>query len=99
MLEIVQDMTEPKQAEDALKESEEKFRALAEHSPNMIFINKSGKVVYANEKATELTGYTKEEFYSPDFELMSLIAPEYRTLVSENFKKHMRNCKKLQYIQ
>ena len=37
------DITESKKAEDALEESEEKFRNLAEESPNMIFINQGGR--------------------------------------------------------
>ncbi len=35
------DITERKKVEETLKESEEKFRTLAEESPNMIFINRS----------------------------------------------------------
>jgi len=42
--------------EEALRESEKKFRALAEQSPNMIFINKKGRVVYANQKCEEIMG-------------------------------------------
>lgn len=70
------DITEKKKAEQALQESEEKFRTLAEQSPNMIFINKNGKVVYANEKCSELMKYTKEEFYSPEFDYLCLFTPE-----------------------
>ena len=44
------DVTERKMTEEALKESEEKFRNLAEWSPNMIFINRRGKIVYANHR-------------------------------------------------
>jgi PAS domain S-box-containing protein len=77
-------------SEEALKESEEKFRNLAEHSPNMIFINQKGRVVYANDKCEELMGYTKEEFCAPDFDFRSLIAPEFRDLVEVNFDAHIR---------
>ena len=82
-------VSEHTQAEEMLRESEEKFRTLAEHSPNMIFINMKGKVVYANDKAAEITGYTKEEFYSPDFDFLALIAPEYRDLLETNLNRHM----------
>jgi PAS domain S-box-containing protein len=84
------DITERKKAEEVLKESEEKFRTLAEESPNMIFLNKRGRVVYANRKAQEIMGYTLEEFTSPDFDFISLIAPEFKGLVRDNFSRHMK---------
>ncbi len=73
----------------ALKESEEKFRVLAERSPNMIFINKGGRVVYANEKCEEVMGYTREEYLSPDFNFLTLIAPESLELVKNAFGRQM----------
>lgn len=76
--------------EESLRESEEKFRSLAEKSPNMIFINVKGRVVYANEKCEEIMGYRREELYAPDFDFHVLIAPEDRQLVEENLKRHMR---------
>jgi PAS domain S-box-containing protein len=85
---MMRDITERKRAEDAIRESEEKFRSLAEQSPNMIFINKAGRVVYANKKCEERTGYEKEELYSCDFDFLTLIAPESLGLVKENFRKH-----------
>ncbi|MEE8358388.1 MAG: PAS domain S-box protein, partial [Candidatus Hydrothermarchaeales archaeon] len=84
------DITERKKAETALRESEEKFRNLADYSPNMIFINKGGKVVYANKKCEEIMGYTKEEFYSSDFDFLTLIAPESKDSVITNFRNHMK---------
>jgi PAS domain S-box-containing protein len=63
LLMIVTDITENKTAEIRLSESEEKFRNLAEQSPNMIFINQDGKVAYANPLCEERMGYTREEFY------------------------------------
>jgi len=86
---VIRDITERKRAEEALKESEEKFRNLAEQSPNMIFINKKGRVVYANKKCEEIMGYKREEFCSPDFDFLTLIAPESIDLIKASFSRHM----------
>ncbi len=85
------DITESKKAEKALRESEEKFRNLAEQSPNMIFINKKGRVVYANQRCEEIMGYSRNEFYSPDFDFLSLIAPECVDLVKSSFNMHVKD--------
>jgi PAS domain S-box-containing protein len=89
VLGIARDISERKGAEEALKESEEKFRNLAEKSPNMIYINVKGRIVYANERCEELMGYTRQEFYESDFDYFTLIAPESRELTKESFNKHM----------
>jgi PAS domain S-box-containing protein len=83
------DVTERKEAGEALIESEAQFRTLAEKSPNMIFINKMGKVVFANEKCEEVMGYSREEFYSPEFDFISLIEAKDKGLIRDNFKRHM----------
>jgi PAS domain S-box-containing protein len=82
------DITELKLANQSLVESESKFRVLAEQSTNMIFINKAGRVVYANKKCEELTGYSKADFYSPDFDFLSIIAPNYRDSIAPNYHSH-----------
>ena len=87
---VLTDITERKETEDALKSSEKKFKLLAEKSPNMIFINKKGRVAYVNEKCVEIMGYAREEYYSENFNFMDLIAPESIDLVKENFSKHMQ---------
>jgi PAS domain S-box-containing protein len=87
----VRDITERKRAEETLKESEEKFRTLAEQSPNMIFINKKGRIVYANKPCEEIMGYDREEFYAPDFDFITLIAPSEWDLIWSNFAQHMTN--------
>jgi PAS domain S-box-containing protein len=84
----LEDITKYKQAEEILRESEEKFKTFAEQSPNMIFINKGGRIVYVNNKCEESMGYKREFFYSPDFDFLTMIAPEYLDLVKENFRKH-----------
>lgn len=81
------DITDRKQAEKALQESENKFKSFAEHSPNMIFINQAGKIKYVNKACVQLMGYTESEFYSEHFDFRVLVAPEYIDLINVNFKK------------
>ncbi len=83
------DVTDREHARDALIESEAMFRSLAEKSPNMIFINQGGKVVYANQICEEITGYSREALTDPEFDFMQLIAPESADLIRENFRAHM----------
>lgn len=87
---VAEDVTDRKQTEEALRESEEKFRSLAEQSPNMIFINIKGKVVYANKKCEEVLGYKREELCSPDFDFRTLVTPESLDLINDSFTRHLR---------
>ncbi|MFQ6604486.1 MAG: PAS domain S-box protein [Fidelibacterota bacterium] len=73
-----------------LAESEQLFRSLAEESPNMVFINCMGPVVYVNRACVETTGYTREELTNQDFDFMQLIAPEDRNLIRDMFARHRK---------
>ncbi len=85
----IRDMTESEKSNKMLSESEMKFRILAEESPNMVFINRKGRIIYANQRCEEIMGYTKEELYSPGFDFLTLIAEEDRGKVIANLNKHM----------
>ena len=78
------------QAEQALQESESKFRSVTEQSPNMIFINKHGKIVYCNKRCEKIMGYSQAEFCSPTFDFLNLISPESKDTVRSAFEKHMK---------
>jgi PAS domain S-box-containing protein len=94
---ILIDITERKKAGEKLQESEEKFRNLTENSPNMIFINKKGRVVYANKRCEDIMGYTREEFYSPDFNFFTLIAPEFIEVLKSIYSRHLKGKEILPY--
>ena len=53
----MQEIKDLKQMEPDQKVPEEKISTLAEQSPNMIFINRRARVVYANKKCEEGMGY------------------------------------------
>jgi len=60
---IMLDITDQKRVEEALRESEEKFRLISEQSLLAIGIIQDGHIIYANEIYSKITGYSLEEIY------------------------------------
>jgi len=87
------DITEHKKAENALKESEEKFRSTMENSADAIFIaDQTGKYLYSNKAATGLLGYSQEELRS---KLITDISPSDKVVENGNLVKVLLQNRKL----
>ncbi|GEM_PF-4863090 len=64
VLKISRDITELKKVEKALKESEERYRILAEQSLIGVYLFENGKFLFVNPEMEKITGYTKTELLS-----------------------------------
>ncbi len=78
---VATDITDRKQAEAALHESEERYRMLAEYAFDGIAIqNFSGTILYVNQSIVQMLGYSRsEEILGKN--TLSFVAPEYREQV------------------
>ncbi len=74
---------------DLLRAEWEHFKMLADDSPDMIFIHRNGRIVYANRKCSALTGFTPEELSHPSFDFRRLIAPESSELIRRDYQDHL----------
>ncbi|UCG05689.1 MAG: PAS domain S-box protein [Desulfobacterales bacterium] len=86
--ELKQEISERRRAENALRESEEKYRLLVENADTAIFIAQDEVIKFPNPKTLELIGYTEDELIKVPF--VNLIHPEDRATVLERHRSRLK---------
>jgi diguanylate cyclase (GGDEF)-like protein/PAS domain S-box-containing protein len=77
-----------KRADEALKEREANFTALAENAADgIVIVNHKGNFLYVNSKAAEITGYSSDELLQ--VRMRDLFTPDEYKRVNIRFKKRI----------
>jgi len=91
ILSVTRDITARRQAEDALRASEEKFRQLIRNLPAVVFLGYAdGTTDLFDDKIEALTGYSQQEFNSRRRRWLDLILPEDQLQAKEKFLQALK---------
>ncbi|HET9519112.1 MAG TPA: response regulator [Actinoplanes sp.] len=77
------------QAESALQQSEEHYRLLAQHSPDIIFqctVQPRFEVTYLSPATADIAGYLPQTLYGPAERILELVEPNDRAVVEASWR-------------
>jgi PAS domain S-box-containing protein len=98
IISVTRDITARKRAEGALRDSEEKFRALAEQSTDVVYITDSkGVITYLSPSARTVFGYEPDEMTGRHF--MEFLAPDSVEKALASFANAFSSAISSQYIE
>jgi PAS domain S-box-containing protein len=84
-----QDVTETRRAEQALRETEQRFQTLVESVPDPVVVHVDGRYVYANPAALELIGAKSvDEIIGRD--ALTIVHPDSRELVRQRISRQQK---------
>jgi PAS domain S-box-containing protein len=84
---VIQDITQRKQSEQALRASEEKYRSLIDHIPDVVWTADANRdLIYISGNAVKVLGYSAEEFLGGQLWL-DRIHPEDAARVGQAYQK------------
>jgi len=90
MVGFQEDITAHKEAEEALRQSEGKYRDLADLLPQVVCeMDLSGNLVFTNRNAFEAFGYTQADFEN-GLNVLQMVAPEDRDRARANIKQSIQ---------
>jgi PAS domain S-box-containing protein len=82
------DITAQKQAEQALRDSEQKFKQLFTNlNDEVVFIDSTGKVLDVNERARDVSGYSRDEVIGRNVAELPIFSPDTLARVAELIAK------------
>jgi PAS domain S-box-containing protein len=85
--EIETQLKEIKLADEALRQSEEKFHTIVEHSNDAIVFIKNGIIQYCNPKLLKMGNYTQDDILGKPF--IDFVVPEHKEQILGTYFKRM----------
>lgn len=86
---ISTDITERKKTEDALRQSEEKFRGLVDNAFDGIYLMRNRRYEYVNNRFSQITGFSPEQLLAEGFDFNALLTDKSKQMVEQRYQNRL----------